>query len=112
MAGYDIVYEPEALSWHRHRRTWSETRKVIKGYGIGVYAFWTRLLFVEKEIEVLKLSYHWFIRIQLPDIARSILRRPGSQPLQLLFAEIEGCMLGPWKYFSSRRRLKRKSKTA
>ncbi|MFS8119415.1 MAG: glycosyltransferase, partial [Microcoleus sp.] len=26
-SGYRIVYEPRALSWHRHRRTWEEVRK-------------------------------------------------------------------------------------
>ena len=107
LAGYHIVYEPEALSWHRHRRTWKETRKAIKGYGIGVYAYWTRLLLIEKEWQVLKLSYGWFVHTQLPNLVKSLLRRPNSQPLDLLLAELHGCVLGPWKYFSSRKRAKR-----
>ena len=107
VAGYQIVYEPEALNWHRHRRTWKETRKAVRGYGIGVYAFWTRLLVTEHELEILKFPYNWFIRVQLRKVIRSILRRPGSQPLGLVLAELQGCILGPWKYLSSRRRLKR-----
>ena len=106
LAGYQIVYEPEALNWHRHRRTWPETIKAIRGYGIGVYAFWTRLLMLEKERGVLRFTYRWFFGQQLPNIMRSIFRRPGSHPLKLLLAELRGCFLGPWKYYASRRRLK------
>ena len=108
LSGYHIVYEPEALSWHRHRRTWRETKKAIRGYGIGVYAFWTRILFVERQPGILKFPYLWFIGTQLPNVVRSVLGRPNSQPLHLLLAELQGCILGPWKYFESKRRLKKR----
>ena len=49
-AGYRIVYEPRAVSWHRHRRTWEELREAIHGYGVGVYAMWTRRLMVDREL--------------------------------------------------------------
>ena len=107
LAGYEIIYEPEALNWHRHRRTWKETIKAIRGYGIGVYAFWTRLYVVEKERDVLRFTFGWFFGQQLPNIIRSVFRRPRSHPLKLLLAELRGCFLGPWKFFASRRRLKR-----
>lgn len=107
LTGFEIVYEPDALNWHRHRRTWKELKKAIRGYGIGVYAFWTRLLVMENELGIIKFPYNWFIRSQLPNVLRSIFRRPNSQPLSLLLAELQGCFLGPWKYFLSRR-LKRK----
>jgi len=107
LSGYHIVYEPEALSWHRHRRTWEETTKAIRGYGIGVYAFWTRLFFVEKQPGILRFVWGWFMYEQLPGALRSLFKRPGSQPLHLVLAEFRGCALGPWKYFSSRQRLKK-----
>jgi glycosyltransferase involved in cell wall biosynthesis len=107
LAGYKIAYEPEALSWHRHRRTWQETRKAIRGYGIGVHAFWTRLLLVEKQTGILKYPYAWFIREQLPNVFSAIFKRPGSKPFHLLWAELKGCMIGPWKYFQSKRKVKR-----
>jgi glycosyltransferase involved in cell wall biosynthesis len=111
LAGYHIIYEPSALSWHRHRRTMEETRNAIKGYGVGVYAYWTKLLVEEREFGILKLPYGWFMHTQLPNILRSILRRPGSQPLHLLLAELQGCILGPWKYFSSKKEIKRRQIT-
>jgi GT2 family glycosyltransferase len=111
LAGYHIIYEPSALSWHRHRRTMEETRNAIKGYGVGVYAYWTKLLVEEREFGILKLPYGWFMHTQLPNILRSILRRPGSQPLHLLLTELQGCILGPWKYFSSKKEIKRRQIT-
>ncbi|MGB8191030.1 MAG: glycosyltransferase [Chitinophagaceae bacterium] len=107
LAGYHIIYEPEALNWHRHRRSMRDTIKVIRGYGIGVYAYWTRLLLVEGQPGVLKFTYGWFLGEQLPNAFRSMVKKPGSKPLVLLFAEFRGCLLGPWKYYLSRRRLKR-----
>lgn len=107
LAGYHIVYEPEALNWHRHRRTWPETIKAIRGYGIGVYAFWTRLLTAQREPGIIPFTYRWFFGQQLPNVMRAMFKRPGSHPLRLLLAELRGCVLGPWKYYASKRRLKR-----
>lgn len=109
LAGYTIIYDPAALSWHRHRRTWEETRKAIRGYGIGVYAYWTRLLFVEKELGIVRFPWLWFVHTQLPNLVRSLFRRPASQPLELVLAELKGCVLGPRTYFASRKRLRNMS---
>jgi len=102
-AGYRIVYEPAALSWHRHRRTWEELRRTVYGYGVGVYASWTHELVVGREFGVLKMACGWLIRDQLPALVRSLLRRPGRVPLDLLLAELRGCVAGPWAYLASRR---------
>jgi cellulose synthase/poly-beta-1,6-N-acetylglucosamine synthase-like glycosyltransferase len=107
-AGYRIVYEPDALSWHRHRRTWDDLRETLYGYGTGVYAMWTRSLTVHGELGVLKRSLDWFFRYQMRGIVRSLLRRPGSAPLGLLLQELRGCVAGPWVYFASRRQLRRR----
>ena len=107
-AGYRIVYDPAALSWHRHRRTWRNLRKTIYGYGVGVYAFWTRALLVEKEWHTLQHAWWWFRHTQLPNLARSLLRRPNRVPLDLLLAELFGCIVGPGAYLVARRRFKKK----
>lgn len=105
-AGYRIVYDPAALNWHRHRRTWKELRQAIHGYGVGVYALWTRHLLFERELTVPKLAWGWFWSTQLPALARSLLKRANSVPLDLLLAELRGCVAGPWAYLTSRRRLR------
>lgn len=101
--GYKIIYEPAALSWHRHRRTWEETRKAHFGYGVGVYAFWTRCLLVEKDFGVVLMALGWLFCDQLPNLLRSLFRQTGSVPFDLLLAEIRGCLIGPWSYLVSRK---------
>jgi glycosyltransferase involved in cell wall biosynthesis len=108
-SGYRIVYDPAALSWHRHRRTWEELRQALYGYGAGVYAFWTRRLLFERDLAVLKAAWNWFFNYQLQAIGRSLLKRPSRMPLDLLMAELRGCAWGPWAYLTSKRR-QRKSK--
>jgi GT2 family glycosyltransferase len=101
--GYYIVYEPRALNWHRHRRTMEETRKAIYGYGVGVYAYWTKLFVYDRETAILKLPFGWFFYSQGPNLWKALLRKPGHQPLSLVLAELKGCLWGPFAYFKSRR---------
>lgn len=100
-AGYTIVYEPEALSWHRHRREWSELRSAIFGYGVGVYAYLTGQL-LRRESSAPRIALGW-LRVQIPALVRSLLRRPGRIPLDLIVAELAGCAVGPFAYLRSRR---------
>src|SRR5262249_31800610 len=104
-AGFNIVYDPAALSWHRHRRTWEEVRQAVHGYGVGVYAWMTRRLVVDREFGVIKPLWGWFRNQQLPALINLLLRRPGSTPRDLLLAELRGCLAGPRAYFTSRKRL-------
>jgi GT2 family glycosyltransferase len=105
--GFRIVYDPEAVSWHRHRRSMEELRDTFRGYGVGVYSFWTREFIEEKEWRVATRSAHWFWGYQLPGLFRSALRRPGTIPLRLALDELRGCALGPSAYFRSRKRLRK-----
>jgi GT2 family glycosyltransferase len=103
--GFRIVYEPAALSWHRHRRTLEELRQTYYGYGVGAYAAWTRSLMREGEVGVMKGPWAWFRSQQSSTLFRSLLGRPGGLPLDLILAELRGCLAGPWAYFASRSRL-------
>jgi GT2 family glycosyltransferase len=105
LAGYHIVYEPAAMSWHRHRRTWEEAAKAVYGYGVGVYAFWTRLFFAEKQYSIILFPKRWLLQTQLPNLYRSIFRIKKTYPLTFLFAELKGCLQGPFAYFKSRRQV-------
>ncbi|MCY7383960.1 MAG: glycosyltransferase [Microcoleus sp. CAN_BIN18] len=104
-SGYRIVYEPRALSWHRHRRTWEELQKTLQGYGIGVYAFWTRMFVVNREFSVPLLAWGWFRYKQLPELVASLRKQPDSIPSDLLLAQLRGCISGPMAYFASRKKL-------
>ncbi len=104
-SGYRIVYEPRALSWHRHRRTWEELRKTLQGYGIGVYAFWTRMFVVNREFSVPLLAWGWLRYKQIPELIASLRKQPDSIPSDLLLAQLRGCFSGPIAYFTSRKQL-------
>jgi GT2 family glycosyltransferase len=105
LAGYHIIYEPTAMSWHRHRRTWEEAVKAVHGYGVGVYAFWTRLFFVEKQYSIILFTKRWLLDTQLPNLYKSIFRIKRNYPLSFVFAELRGCLQGPFAYFKSRRQV-------
>jgi len=111
-AGYRIVYDPAALSWHRHRQTWADLRSAQYGYGVGVYAAWTRNLIVEGELGVLKAALGWLRYVQLPTLLRSLLRRSGRTPLDLLLAELRGCAMGPVAYLRTRASLHGRASSA
>ncbi|MEG3967926.1 MULTISPECIES: glycosyltransferase [unclassified Microcoleus] len=102
-AGYCIVYEPRALSWHRHRRTWEELRKTLQGYGIAVYAFWTRLFVINREFSVPVLALSWLLYKQIPELIASLRKQADSIPSDLLLAQLRGCVSGPGAYFVSRK---------
>jgi cellulose synthase/poly-beta-1,6-N-acetylglucosamine synthase-like glycosyltransferase len=101
--GYLIVYDPKVLSWHRHRKTWDELRRVLYGYGVGTYAYWTGKLVQEKEWSVILTAGFWFFGYQLPALIKSILHLPNSTPLDLLVNELRGCIAGPRAYFASKK---------
>lgn len=100
--GYTIVYDPGALSWHRHKPEWALFRKTVFGYGVGVYASLTRSFLVEREWGALRAGWRWFRNTQFPALIRSLTRRPNCTPLDILIAELWGCIVGPWIYFYSR----------
>jgi len=111
LAGYHIIYDPEALSWHRHRRTWKEAVNAIHGYGIGVYAFWTKLFFEEKQYPIILFPKNWLLVTQLPNFYRSVFKIKKAYPLSFLLAEFRGCLKGPFAYFKSRKQVKQYLKT-
>lgn len=103
-AGYQIVYEPEALSWHRHRRDFAALQATLGGYATGTYAAWTRSLVVDREWSALPLAGSWFLEDHLAPVIRTLLRRPNRPPSgRIALAKLRGSVAGPWAYRTSRR---------
>jgi glycosyltransferase involved in cell wall biosynthesis len=105
LAGYHIIYDPEAISRHRHRRTWNEAINAIHGYGVGVYAFWSRLFFSEKQYAIIFFPKNWLLYTQLPNLYKSIFKIKKHYPLSFILAEFRGCLKGPFAYFKSRKQV-------
>jgi GT2 family glycosyltransferase len=102
-AGYRIVYEPRAVSWHRHRRTMEELAQVVRGYGVGVYAMWTGLLLEKHDLGVLRLAWRWFRYDHWPLLRQPSRLRASSGRDALRREELRGCVSGPGAWFASRR---------
>lgn len=102
-AGYQIAYDPAAVSWHRHRRTHDELRDTLRGYGVGVYAMFTGLFLERRELGVVRLAWAWFRSAHLPELRRWLLRRPPTRTSPFILAELRGCLHGPAAWFASRR---------
>jgi cellulose synthase/poly-beta-1,6-N-acetylglucosamine synthase-like glycosyltransferase len=106
-SGFQIIYDPAALSWHRHRRTWEELQKTIYGYGVGTYAYWTRKFLVEGEWGVVLIAGQWAVKFQIPELIRSLIHLSNSTPADLVIAEVRGCLAGPSAYLKSKRDIER-----
>ncbi len=105
-AGYDIVYEPQAYVWHRHRRDMRSLRKQIFAYSKGhVAAQWLTLLRHGDRRSLYRLLVEippWEIK----QLIRSMLGR-SQYPVSLRLVEIGGLMAGPWALWRSLRRVRR-----
>lgn len=102
-SGYRIVYDPAAVSWHRHRRTKDELIDTVYGYGVGVYAMWTGMLIERRELGALKLAWAWLRHGQLPTLIKAWRRRIPEAQAELVRAELRGCLHGPSAWFEARR---------
>ncbi|ODP36476.1 glycosyltransferase family 2 protein [Sphingomonas turrisvirgatae] len=100
--GYRIVYDPQALNWHRHRRSMAELQQQIFGYEAAAFAVWTKALLFERDMRVLPVFARW-LRGQIPELLRS--RRSDRNPLPFNVAatQARGAMSGPGRYLQARR---------
>lgn len=110
--GFRAVYTPAALVWHRHRRDWPGLKRCIEGYGVGLFAWWTRAFLVENDWTVLKIGLNWFVTHHVREALRAGLGRPGAPPRDLALAELRGAIVGPQAYLQARRNARRKNRAA
>lgn len=98
LAGYRIAYEPAAAVRHDHYAEVDRLRRQLRGYGVGVAAYYTALLRHRPGVfpALLKL---------LPSAA-SYLRgaSQGRLPAQFVRAQRRGMLVGPVAYARSVRR--------
>jgi len=102
-AGYQIVYTPAALVWHRHRRDYASLKSTLADYSVGGYAVLTRCFVQHGDWQALAVAVGWFYYDHLHQVARVLLRKPTRLPWDLVWAQIVACPRGPLTYFLSRR---------
>ena len=101
--GYALVYQPEAVVRHRHRRDYAGLQRTAYGYGVGLSAFLTKCL-VDKPSRLLTI---------LPLIPRALMyalsptspknaKKQSDYPGELNGLERRGMLYGPLAYLRSR----------
>jgi glycosyltransferase involved in cell wall biosynthesis len=102
-SGGTVVYQPTAVTRHFHRRSVEELRTQMRGYGVGLTAFYTSLLVDHPR------SLPGLLGL-LPRAYRDMFGQEGLQssglpsdfPADLLRAKRRGMLLGPLSYFRAR----------
>lgn len=87
-AGYDVVYQPDAIVRHRHRRTWPELIQQHKDFGTSYGSFLHRLA-AERRGAALKETLRWHLRRHVLGPLGAIRHRDRTM-LRLLLAEAVG----------------------
>jgi GT2 family glycosyltransferase len=101
--GHRAVYDPSAIVWHTHRREWSDLRRTLYGYAVGLFAWWTRALILEREWSLILTGPRWFLRQYVREFLRAVLHLTGSLPLDIAGAQLAGAVVGPWAYWKARK---------
>jgi GT2 family glycosyltransferase len=107
-SGFKIVYEPAAIVYHEHRRTYAEVRRQMYWHGLGLGAYLTRCLVTQpgRTPDFLRriprgLSYGFS-----PKSSRNRQKSPGFPP-GLTRTEQLGFILGPFAYLAARFKARR-----
>jgi GT2 family glycosyltransferase len=101
--GYQIVYTPDALVWHVHRREYEALRNMLGAYSCGGMAHLTRCLVRYRDPEALRVAWWWLTRDHLRPLYRALRRQPDAMPLDLVLAQLAGFVRGPLAYFRAKR---------
>ncbi len=114
-AGYTLVYEPNAVVLHKHRRELSALRRQLYDYSKGHVAYhlttWLRDGDLRALFHVCCLLPPWRI-FQLGKLCWRQLRGDNPYSLSLLALEIRGNLAGPLGLWRSRRRVAHEGRSA
>ena len=107
-AGETLVYWPDALVFHEHRRELDALRRQYHSWGTGFMAFLTKAYRTDPpQREKLRSMVSWWFRNQLRQLRRS-LRGQHALPPAMVLAELRGGVQGlAGEYGRSQRRVGR-----
>jgi hypothetical protein len=97
--GGTIVYQPSAICRHFHREDLAGLRRQMLGYGTGLTAAYTSLLLHDPRVlfGLLRLVPTAVRDLRSPDSVRNA-GVDGNFPPELIAANKQGLLTGPWAY--------------
>lgn len=101
--GYQVVYTPDALVWHRHRQEYEALRHMLYTYSVGGVAHLTRCCIEYGDWQAVQVALWWLMHHHLKHLYRALRRKPDAHPIDLTLAELAGFARGPFAYFKARR---------
>jgi len=101
-AGHSIVFTPEALCWHRDRRTLRELERMMYGYSVGVYCYLLRCLIEHRDPGAIRVGVSWFLGHHVPELIRSF-RGRSVLPRRYCWAAVRGVFAAPAAYRKTKR---------
>jgi GT2 family glycosyltransferase len=107
-AGYQLVYEPEAIVWHHHRRGEEGMRRQAFGYGMGLGAYLTKTI-IDNPMNALRLAIAFpaGVRHMIGPSSAKTRRLPDDYPSALVWQERLGILNGVPGYIRSLRAKRR-----
>jgi len=101
-AGWRILYEPTALTWHYHRRDLGELDGQVHDYGVGLSALFTKWALSGPSVAL-------DLALMAPAAALTVLhpsstkndKKSGAYPASLTKSEFAGLAVGPLAYLRS-----------
>jgi GT2 family glycosyltransferase len=102
-AGYLLVYTPEAVVRHRHRKDEKALRDALYGYSVGGFTVLTRALVDHRDAMAIVVALQWLIDDHVRGLARAAVRKKDRMPVRLLVPYLLGCATGIVRYGTLRR---------
>jgi glycosyltransferase involved in cell wall biosynthesis len=100
--GYQVVYTPNGLLWHRHRRDYQTLRRTIYNYRVGGMSYLTRCLLEHGETHAIKVGLRW-MKGDYYQIKRYLKRAHNHLPWELATMQLRAIPEGISSYFASRK---------
>jgi GT2 family glycosyltransferase len=112
-AGYQLVYEPQGIVWHHHRRSEAGMQRQAYSYGMGLGAYLTSIL-LEDPRALLRFAaaFPWAVAHMMAPGSPKNSRLPGDYPSSLKWRERLGILAGVPAYFRSRAAVQRQGRQA
>jgi O-antigen biosynthesis protein len=102
--GHTLVYEPNALVRHRHRRDYAQLREQITNFGVGFHAYLVRsaTAYPQQRFAIACFGLWWLWRRSIRRLLLSLIH-PSPVARDLILAELRGSLIGLGRYHKARR---------